>query len=431
MNPEANHDSGEGGHAGLSVLAFATDAECEHTLRAGLTGYRDAQVWPGGLHAAMAALGSGAGARLLFVDLDGIAYPTGAIHELAAVCEVGTVVVAFGAVASARFSREVLLAGVSDYLVKPLSAGAVRDAALRAGLERAQAAAEGCVAAFTGSGGSGTTTLAAAVALLAAQRGRYVSVLDLSRPFSNLAFLLDVEPAAGLEQLLDATRRTAPDPDLVDAVRAKRFERIAVYAYRFGPVPAAAPDAEAVLRLVAELGRRSHLVVVDGLDEGEMRFSVLSAAQHRVLVVEPTPSGAARGARVLERLGDGPPPVVVRNHTRPLPNDASLRTLRRAGWRTRPRVFVPFEPELPALCDRGWPKDRLPKSLKQAVSSLSDVLLPAPGRDSPSTVREDRAELPSARAKPGRSSGHTDGPRRRWSPGAWWSRPRGARPRPA
>ena len=307
----------------------------------------------------------------------------------------------------------------------------MRDATLRAGLERAQAAAEGCVAAFTGSGGSGTTTLAAAVALLAAQRGRYVSVLDLSRPFSVLAFLLDVEPAAGLEQLLDATQGTGPDPDLVDAVRAKRSERIAVYAHRFGPEPAAAPDAEAVLRLVAELGRRSHLVVVDGLDDGETRFSVLAAAQRRVLVVEPTPSGAARGARVLERLGDGASPVVVRNHTRPLSNDASLRTLRRAGWRTRPRVFVPFEPELPALCDRGWPKDQLPNSLKQAVSTLSDVLLPAPGRGSPSTVREGRAELPSPRAKPGRSSGHTDGPRRRWSPGAWWSRPRGARPRPA
>ena len=59
----------EGQPAEPGVLAFATDPESEQALREGLAGYRDAQVWPGGLRAALSALGSGAGTRLLFVDL--------------------------------------------------------------------------------------------------------------------------------------------------------------------------------------------------------------------------------------------------------------------------------------------------------------------------------------------------------------------------
>ena len=123
-------------------------------------------MWPGGVDAAVTALGGGARARLLFVDLDGLGYPAGAIHELAAVCEVGTVVVAFGTATSARYSREVLLSGVSDYLVKPLEAEAVREAALRAGVGGADSGAR--VTAFAGGGGSGATTLAAGVAVTAA-----------------------------------------------------------------------------------------------------------------------------------------------------------------------------------------------------------------------------------------------------------------------
>ena len=431
MSSESAYESGGAGRPHSDVLAFVTDSECELVFREGLAGHRDAQVWPGGLPAAMAALASGASSRLLFVDLDGIAYPAGAIHELAAVCEVGTVVVAFGSDASARFSREVLLAGVSDYLVKPVSAAAVRGAAFRVGLEEVQSASEGCVAAFSGSGGSGTTTLAAAVALVAAHRGRYVSVLDLSRPFSTLAFLLDVEPAAGMEQLLDPAQHTAPDPDVVHSVRVNRSERIAVYAYRFGPVPAAAPGAEAVLDMVAELERRSHLVVVDGLHDARIRLAVHSAAQRQVLVVEPTAGGAARGARLIEMLSEGPPPVVVCNHTRAFGKGASARALRRAGWRAPPRISVPFEPALPAICDRGWPKDQLPRFVEKAVSGLSDLLLLASGNDALSPAGEDRAARSKPRAKLEPNPGHTERSRRRRPLGAWWPRPRAAGSGPA
>ena len=431
MNPESANESAETGPSDPSALAFVKDPESEHALREGLAGYPDAEVWPRGLSAAVEALGRGAVSRLLFVDLDEISYPAGAIHELASVCEVGTVVVAFGSNGSARFSREVLLSGVSDYLVKPLSTEAIRDAALRAGLVEEETASQGCVAAFTGSGGSGTTTLAAAVALAAAQRGRYVSLLDLSRPFSTLAFLLDVEPAAGLAQLLDTSGRSSPDPEVVNAVRTKRSERIAVYAYRFGPAPPAAAEADAVLRLVSELKGQSHLVVVDGLEDPEIRSPLLSAADRRVLVIEPTPGGATRGARLLETFGEGPPLVVVRNHTREFGDDASVRALRRARLRIRPRISVPFESTLPALCDRGWLKNQLPKPLEAPLSILSDLLLSTSGEEAPVRGRENGEARTRPDAKRKRDSEEKGTSRRRSRFGAWWPRPRSARPRPA
>ena len=88
--------------------------------------------------------------------------------------------IALGSDGTARSSREILLAGVSDYLVKPVIAAAVREAARAAG-SAANGSAEGWLVGFAGTGGNGATTLAAAPALLAAERGRYASVLDLNR----------------------------------------------------------------------------------------------------------------------------------------------------------------------------------------------------------------------------------------------------------
>ena len=403
MNAVSEHGRGATEGSEPVALAFATDAASEQALREGLSGHGEAQVWPGGVDAAVSALGGGARARLLFVDLDGLRYPAGAIHELATVCEVGTVVVAFGTATSARYSREVLLAGVSDYLVKPLAAGAVREAARRAGVGDTGSGAR--VAAFAGGGGSGATTLAAGVALTAAERGRYVSVLDLSRPYSALAFVLDVEPAAGLDELMGAAEHGEPEAATVEAVCARRGERIAVYAYRFSGTIPPAPGVEAVRRVLGALRRRGHLVVVDGLEREAMRAAVFGEAEGAVVVAEPTPGGAGRVVRLLSRCAaQACTPVVVRNHTRAFEDAQSVRALRRAGLRRRPAVSVPFEPAVPALSDRGWPQGQVPRALAGPLGALTAAALGAapPRGAEPAVPRRRRSLLfrgPAARAR--------------------------------
>ena len=307
-----------------------------------------------------------------------------------------------------------------------MNAEVVRETVLRAGIAEGGVSHQGCVAAFVGGGGSGATTMAAAVALFAAEQGRYVSVLDLSRPFSTLAFLLDVEPAAGLQQILESSEGSALDADVVNAVCVRRSERISVYAHRFGPEPISAPATGAVLRLVSELKRRSHLVLIDGVGHPKRHPTLLACADRQVVVLEPTPGGASRSAQLLEGLEAEAAPVVVLNHTRAFDRSSTMRVLRRAGVRTRPNVSVAFDPALPAICDRGWPKNRLPKALETSVSALSELLMPSPGRPARGQSLAPRDGRPYFAKPPKRSSREAESARQRLSPGASWPRSRSA-----
>lgn len=407
----------------MEVLAFATDPRTERALREGLAELGDAQVWPGNLHAVAAALGQGHSPRLVFVDVDEIPYPAGAIYELAAVCELGTVVVAIGSDGTARFSREVLLAGVSDYLVKPVTAAAVRDSAARAAGVATPGTTEGRLVGFAGTGGSGATTLAAATALLAAERGRYVSVLDLSRTVSALSLALDVEPAGGLVDLLSTAARASLHPEMVDRMRVTRSDRIAIYGYQWSPEPPPLAPVWAVCELLVELQRRSHLVIVDGMDDPATRQTLLATVDTGVLVVEPTTAGAAEAARMTARLGPmrgrDAQTVVAQNHTRAFRARIGPRTLARAGFKATPDVVVPFEPSVPALADRGWPGDRLPRTLRKPLERLADRILGMRGSEEAVTLGRAREGARSATAASAALAGRSGRPR----PAAAASRP--------
>ena len=398
--------------AEIDALAFATDPRSERALREGLSDFQDAHVWPGDLRAAAAALGQGHSPRLVFVDIDGIPYPAGAVYELSAVCEVGTVVIALGSDDTARFSREILLAGVSDYLVKPITAAAVRESAARvagaAARGTTRGAAEGWLVGFAGTGGSGATTLAAATALLAAERGRYVSVLDLNRTFSTLSFLLDVEPAGGLVDLLSTVARASLHPEMVDGMRAERSARIAVYGYPWSAVPPPLAPVWAVCELLVELQRRSHLVIVDGMDDPAARQTLLAMVDARVLVVEPTATGTASAARMTARIApmidQDWPVVLVQNHTRAFEARAGAQALAGAGVTPAPDVVVPFEPTLPSITDRGWPQGRLPRTLREPLDRLADRLLAMPGNEQTMVESHDAEEAQAAsRISPART----------------------------
>ena len=388
--------------APIDALAFAADAASEAALTEGLSHLGDAQVWGGGLRACVAALGQGEAAPLVLVDLDGETYPAGALHELAAVCEEGTAVVAFGTDPSATYCRSVLHAGVAGYLVKPLTAAAVRAAAMRAA-GAADTPPQGTLAGFTGTGGTGATTLAALTALEAASRGRYVSVLDLDRTSAALTLALDVEPATGLVDLLGASARASLNPEMVERVGVARSPRLTVYGYAQSATktPPAAP-AWAVCELIVALQRRSHLVIVDGVDDMGLAHSLLALVDTRVLVIEPTATGAPAAARAITRLrpllGRGWPHVVVQNHTRAFDLAAGERALARAGFRAKPHVAVPFEPALPAFAAWGMPDKRVPRALREPLAGLVDRILAA-GAPEADAVEETPAQVPATGAR--------------------------------
>ncbi|MEE3154630.1 MAG: pilus assembly protein CpaE, partial [Pseudomonadota bacterium] len=90
--------------------------------------------WPpekcnkGGLRNAIQSLSVSASPNILMVDLSESGDPLNDINALAEVCEPGTVVIAIGQVNDVRLYRDLLASGIHDYLLKPLSANALRDA---------------------------------------------------------------------------------------------------------------------------------------------------------------------------------------------------------------------------------------------------------------------------------------------------------------
>ncbi len=378
------------------ICAFAVDAGTERVLQEALDGYEKGKVHRGDMAAAIKHLTGGSSPQVVIVDLDGSRFPAGSIHELAAVCEVGTSVIAVGSNDTARLARELLATGIDDYFPKPVSAGEIREA-LMATLDGEGAAPRlhaGRVIAFAGAGGGcGATTLAVVTAQASAARGSYVAAVDLSRASGALPWMLDVEPPAGLDELLGlAASGSPPGSDMLDALGAPAGPpagpRISVYGYRLGDGVPVAPTPAAVHWLTEQLANRSHLVVVDGMADADTLFPVLESADERVLVYEPTLASLNHVTHILALLSEGRDAVLVENHTRTKKSALSAQQIRQALAGREPAHTIPFEPKLPAATNRGRLDESLGKKYRGALGRLVDnltrptVSLAAAGADS-------------------------------------------------
>ncbi len=361
------------------ICAFAADAGTERVLREALDGHGKAKVHRGDMAAAIKHLTGAPSPQVVIVDLDGSKFPAGSIHELAGVCEFGTSVIAVGSNDTARLARELLTTGVNDYFPKPFSVREIREAVMtvldgEAGAPRLHA---GRVIAFAGCGGGcGATTLAAVTARASAARGGYVSALDLGRTFGALPWMLDVEPAAGLDELfgLVTPGQASAASDMIDSVSAAGGPRISVYGYRSGDAPPLAPSPVAVHWLTEQLANRSHLVVVDGMADADTLFAVLENADERVLVYEPTLVSLNHLAHTLALLGEGREIILVQNHTRAPKSALSPKQVRETLAGREPDFTLPFEPRLPAATNRGSPDESLGKKYRKALGLLVESL---------------------------------------------------------
>ncbi len=352
--------------------AFVMDPDTSLALQAALPEW-EVEVHDGNIRTAISAMPGDASPALILVDLDGVPYPVGSIHELASVCAAGSIVVALGSRDDVRYSRDILNTGVTDYLPKPVEAERLREVVVGELAGDSDRHGRGRSAGFAGTGGSGATTLLAATAITAAARGRYVAVLDLNRAFSALPFLLDVQPAPGFDELIESAAAGAPDPDLIEAAQVSRSDRIAVYGYRWNPLLPMPASFRNLRLLVMELCKRFHLVLVD--PEAPGRVPVLRDCDVQVLVSEPTRIGARRAARALAALGSGSSVVEVRNRTRRLGRSEVRKAHRASGAAREPDVEIPFEATLPELSDWGHLSvDRLPRPLGKALDRLVDIL---------------------------------------------------------
>lgn len=277
-------------------------------------------VQDGGIAAAIEHAGAGPSPRLMIVDLSESGAPMADIDALAEVCEPGTTVVALGTANDVTLFRDLLNAGVTDYLVKPLDRAAL-DQAVGEAINTAQSATEGdkagkVITVIGARGGVGATSVAVNTGwALAQERKQRVAILDLDLQFGAVALALDVEPGRGLREALD-------NPDRIDSLfiasaAVSAADNLYVLAAEEPLEQLWAPEAEALELLIAELKQNFDCVVIDlprtaALSHG----AVLKASTDIVVVTDRSLVGmrdTMRLGAMLKAAASETKPLIVAN----------------------------------------------------------------------------------------------------------------------
>jgi pilus assembly protein CpaE len=289
-------------------------------------GWDAVEVASGGLPGAATAIGSGPPPALLICDIDGIADPLAALADLAEVCLAETRVLVVGSRDNVGLFRELLAAGVSDYLVKPLQPDAL--AAALAAIEPAPSVMPhtGHIVAVMGvRGGCGATTVATSLAWTIADDGdrqdrqRRCILVDLDLHFGSAALALGLEPGTGLAAMLASPERL--DEQLIAAnlqpVGERLGDRVSIIATQTPIEQEATVSAPAAAALVSALGAAAPFVVIDlprTLDPAGRRL--LRIADTVILVASPSLEALRDTGRLLTwllALRAGASPLVVVN----------------------------------------------------------------------------------------------------------------------
>ncbi len=173
---------------------------------------QNASVQRGNIRQATRALGEQRSPRLLVVDLSGVELPLSAVNELAEVCEPGVTLIAIGERNDVGLFRDLMANGVSDYLVKPITAPLLHKSLRNVMDSKAsgpQTQRRGRLIAVVGSrGGVGATMLATSIGWYIAQRRRRrVALFDLDLHQGTMALALDLEPNRGIRDALQHPER--------------------------------------------------------------------------------------------------------------------------------------------------------------------------------------------------------------------------------
>jgi pilus assembly protein CpaE len=278
----------------------------------------------GGLRNAIQSLSVSASPQILLVDLSESGDPIGDINSLAEVCEPGTVVIAMGQVNDVRLYRDLMMSGLQDYLLKPVSPDALRDAVAHAQMilnapkneEGSKDKPHLSLAVIGTRGGVGASTIATSLAWLYSDKlGHLTGLLDLDVHFGTGALALDLEPGRGLTDAIDNPSRI--DGLFIERAMIKANEKLSILSAEASISSPILTDGAAFFQLQEEFRAAFENTVID------LPRSMLIAYPHLmhdvnvvVIVCELTLASARDTIRLLAWLRSNAPhctPVVVAN----------------------------------------------------------------------------------------------------------------------
>jgi pilus assembly protein CpaE len=292
--------------AASGFLAAVADEVTRETVRqvAAQFGWPARAVREGGVAAARALLEGSAAPEILLVDVSESGDPLAAIDGLADHCEPGTKVVVLGQTNDVALYRSLMRLGVSDYLVKPLSAEALAETLRR--MQRPLAAAPSAktarvIAVIGARGGVGATSLAVSTAWgLANHHQQKTVLLDLDMQFGAAALTLDVEPGRGLRDILVNPERI--DGLLVSSAMTRVGDRLRVMGAEEPLEDEIQIGPEGLRALLAALADACEAVVIDTPRRTDALTREVLARADAVAIVTDLSLPAMRDAQRLVRL---------------------------------------------------------------------------------------------------------------------------------
>jgi pilus assembly protein CpaE len=310
--------------------AFVSDAQTHAVVESVVHQFFDGvTVRDGGSQQALEYLSDSPTPRVIIVDIADSAAPLTAMLSLTAAFTEDTQLIGIGTVNDVNLYREIVGAGVADYLVKP-----VTEKSLAAALTRAQSpeahmaptAAEPAsgekanrIAVFGARGGAGASSLAVNLAwILAESMKQDTALIDLDLEYGTVALALDLEPTRGLREALESPARV--DSLFIESATAKVSEHLSIMATEETLTDELMIHPDSIDVLFDFVGRSSDNIIVDipRWCPHPTRQRAFSVADHILLVTELSLPGLRDSMRAVSEIGSaasGRQVTIVANRT--------------------------------------------------------------------------------------------------------------------
>jgi pilus assembly protein CpaE len=289
----------------------------------------------GGVDAAVDKLSNMQTPEYLFVDLADSTSPLEEMGKLSGVCDPGTQVVAMGSINDISLFRDMLSAGIADYLLKPVTSDRLKQAYEAAHVKPASDTAAGVanvqadiIVVMGSRGGVGSSMIATNLAwLLGHEMDKKTALIDLDPYYGNAPMILNMEPGRGLSEALEAPERI--DAVFIERTMLKEHDNLMILGAEESMQNEVALDPANIETLLEKIRENFAVVVVD-TPRGNMPVikSAMGMATHIVLVSDFSVSGmrdVIRLAGLANSIAAGTRQFVIVNHGGGGKSDVSAR----------------------------------------------------------------------------------------------------------
>lgn len=208
------------------LWCFVADKESESLIQSiSFKEYHiSAEIYSGDITTAIEHIKEHHSPDILIVDISKSQMPMSHIAALSEVCEPGIEVIVIGERNDVSIFRDLIKAGVRDYLVKPLpveyllknleNISGLTDMEGKPGTFHKSGRLIGFIGAV---GGSGVSTIVSNLSLILSENYlKHVAIIDSDMQFGTISQFFDIEPSAGFPQLSEF-------PDRIDEVLIERY----------------------------------------------------------------------------------------------------------------------------------------------------------------------------------------------------------------